>query len=93
MNTINDHPEYPYPKVDPKWASETETSPDVAAAIHAISSPGRNAEEIWRRPLRKEREKILAALKQYVDKGWNQESPPWRYAAEKITADFQFSRW
>ncbi len=71
---------YPYVLVPEGWHDSRGTDRDVAAAIHAIATVDRLAEDILEDPASSEINDVVMALTQYVEAGLSQKaSGPWRW--------------
>ena len=60
---------YDFPKVDHSWADTRKAHPAVAAAIHAIAGPYRNAQAIWAGPTPAEEAHVRMAIEDYILQG------------------------
>lgn len=71
--------QYTAPHVATEWANSRETHIAVATAIHAISAPGRTAEQIWADPTAAEWDNVCMAVENYISAGLFEAEDDGRY--------------
>lgn len=65
--------------VPAEWAYTRETHPAVAMAIHVIADTHRSPERIWEAPTPTERDRVTAAIQNYLDCGVFEPEPDGLY--------------
>jgi hypothetical protein len=62
-------PRYDKRTVPDGWCESRYTDLIIATAIHAVATPERSPEAIWKEPTEEERDEVRAAMKQYLVQG------------------------